>query len=228
MYPMNQPVVNNDATRTIGETGQAKSRAIKMDPAEESILLQRCLANDRRAWDTLVRQYEKCVFRFAFALCHDRDDAEDISAQVFIRVFQNLHTFRNEASFSSWLFRIVRNTHLDMCVRPSWRNTVSLDSDGSGDLPVRQSVEREIADPTPGPESLSIRHEVMTLLNTAVKHLPAYQREVLRLYHGENKSYCEIAEATGLSIGTVKSRINRARAMLRERLTPYRETFVSN
>ncbi len=65
------------------------------------------------------------------------------------------------------------------------------------------------------------------MLSRAVKHLPAYQRQVLRMYHAEGKSYEQIAEATGLSIGTVKSRLNRARNMLRERLMPMRDTLVS-
>jgi RNA polymerase sigma-70 factor (ECF subfamily) len=204
------------------------SGTTKFDTEEERRLLERCLAGEKGAWDTLVRKYEKCVYRFAFNLCHDRDDAEDISAHVFIRVFQNLHTFRNEACFSSWLFRIVRNTHLDMCVRPAWRNNVSLDAEPSSDSPARQSLVREIADPAPTPEAQSIKGEVVRLLNQALTHLPAYQRDVLRLYHGDGKSYEQIAETTGLPVGTVKSRINRARAMLRERLMPYRDTFVSN
>jgi RNA polymerase sigma-70 factor (ECF subfamily) len=195
---------------------------------EELRLLERCLANDKSAWDKLVRRYEKCVYRFAFSLCHDRDDAEDISGQAFIRVFQNLHTFRNEACFTSWLFRIVRNTYLDMCVRPARRNNVSLDAECATDSSTRNTVTREIADPAPGPEAQSIRNEVVRLLSQAVKHLPAYQSDVLRLYHGDGKSYGEIAEATGISVGTVKSRINRARAMLRERLAPYSDTFVTH
>jgi RNA polymerase sigma-70 factor (ECF subfamily) len=221
-------VKNEETVQLQAGLAKTQTRPMAMDQNEEARLLAKCVDGDKAAWDTLVRRYEKCVYRFAFNLCHDRDDAEDISAHVFIRVFQNLHTFRNEACFSSWLFRIVRNTHLDMCVRPAWRSHVSLDTDLAADLTARQTCMREIADPTPTPEAQSIKKEVVRMLNQAVSHLPGYQREVLKLYHADGKSYEQIAETTGLSIGTVKSRINRARAMLRERLMPYRDTFIAN
>jgi RNA polymerase sigma-70 factor (ECF subfamily) len=228
MQPTNQRGNHEETFQAEIELAHTLAREITLDHLDETRLLERCIANDREAWDLLVRRYEKCVYRFAYNLCHNRDDAEDISANVFIRVFQNLHTFRNEACFSSWLFRIVRNTYLDMCVRPAWRAHLSLDAECSADSPVRQTVIREIADPAPSPELQSIKKEVIRLLNNAVKHLPAYQRDVLRLYHADGKSYEQIADVMGLSVGTVKSRINRARGMLRERLMPFRDTFVSN
>lgn len=214
--------------------GQAESEGPREGTTElgdsserEARLLQRCNAGDRAAWDTLVRMYEKSVYRFAYMLCRDRDDAEDISGHVFVRVYQNLHTFRHEASFSSWLYRIVRNTYLDMCVRPMWRSNVSLDADNGNDCGDTRARLSDMPDNAPSPETVCIRKEVAKLLAGAVKHLPAYQREVVRMYHTDGKSYEQIAEATGLSIGTVKSRLNRARAMLRERLMPYKETLTS-
>jgi len=192
---------------------------------EDALLLERCNSGDKAAWDTLIKQNEKSVYRFAYRLCRNYDDAADIAGQVFIRVYQNLHTFRHEASFSSWVFRIVRNTYLDLCVRPAWRNNVSLDTDGKVDsVPGRA---REFADQGMTPEQRCIQNETSRMLSKAVRHLPEYQRQVLRMYHAEGKTYEQIAEATGLSIGTVKSRLNRARNMLRERLTPIHDTLVS-
>jgi RNA polymerase sigma-70 factor (ECF subfamily) len=197
-----------------------------LNPEEEALLLERCLANDKGAWDTLLRVYEKSVYRFAYMLCRNRDDAADIAGHVFVRVYQNLHTFRHDACFSSWLFRIVRNTYLDLCVRPAYRNNVSLDADSNSDTGLSRTQIREIADPCPSPETACIKKEIAKLLNAAVSHLPRYQREVVQMYHSDGKSYEQIAEATGLSIGTVKSRLSRARAMLRERLTPYMDTLT--
>jgi len=194
-------------------------------PDEADVLLERCNAGDAAAWDTLIKQNEKSVYRFAYRLCRNYDDAADIAGQVFVRLYQNLHTFRHEASFSSWVFRIVRNTYLDLCVRPACRYNVSLDTDNPADESIAKV--REFADPTPTPEARCIEHETSRILARAVKHLPAYQRQVLRMYHAEGKSYEQIAEATGLSIGTVKSRLNRARNMLRERLTPVRDMLIS-
>jgi len=198
-----------------------------IDQANEAVLLERCIAGDMTAWDGLIRKYETVVFRFAYGLCKDRDDAADIAGHVFVRVYQNLHTFRHEASFSSWLFRIVRNTHLDICVRPAWRTNVSLDAESSSDAHTSKSQISEMADPCPTPEAVCLKKEVARLLASAVRHLPAYQREVVRMYHADGKSYEEIAQETGLSIGTVKSRLNRARNMLRERLMPYKETLTT-
>jgi RNA polymerase sigma-70 factor (ECF subfamily) len=199
--------------------------ASTVDNISEIVLLDRCKAGDTAAWDTLIRRYEKSVYKFAYSLCRNHEEAGDIAGQVFLRLYQNLHTFRNEASFTSWLFRIVRNTYLDLCVRPAHRGHLSLDAGPNNDN--EPSTGRDIMDPSPSPEAVCMEHETAQLLAKAIHHLPAYQRQVLRMYHTEGKSYEEIAAATGLSIGTVKSRLNRARNMLRERLSPYQETFIA-
>jgi RNA polymerase sigma-70 factor (ECF subfamily) len=190
----------------------------------EIALLERCKSGDDRAWNTLIKRYEKSVYKFAYSLCRNHEEAGDIAGQVFLRLYQNLHTFRNEASFTSWLFRIVRNTYLDLCVRPAHRSHLSLDAGPANDN--EPSAGRDIMDPSPSPEAVCLDNETAQMLSKAIMHLPAYQRQVLRLYHSEGKSYEEIAETTGLSIGTVKSRLNRARTMLRERLAPFQETLM--
>jgi RNA polymerase sigma-70 factor (ECF subfamily) len=213
----------NSNTVAANRTHSAKTSGA--DNIGEIVLLDRCKAGDVAAWDTLIRRYEKSVYKFAYSLCHNHEEAGDIAGQVFLRLYQNLHTFRNEASFTSWLFRIVRNTYLDLCVRPAHRGHLSLDAGPNNDN--EPSTGRDIMDPSPSPESLCMEHETAQLLAKAIHHLPAYQRQVLRMYHSEGKSYEEIAAATGLSIGTVKSRLNRARNMLRERLAPYQDTFMA-
>jgi len=195
------------------------------DNHTDLVLIERCKAGDTAAWDTLIRRYEKSVYKFAYSLCRNHEEAGDIAGQVFLRLYQNLHTFRNEASFTSWLFRIVRNTYLDLCVRPAHRGHLSLDAGPGNDN--EPSAGRDIMDPSPSPETVCLENETAQLLAKAIHHLPAYQRQVLRMYHTEGKSYEEIAEATGLSIGTVKSRLNRARTMLRERLAPFQETLLA-
>jgi RNA polymerase sigma-70 factor (ECF subfamily) len=147
-------------------------------PDESAVLLARCNAGDAAAWDTLIKQNEKSVYRFAYRLCRNYDDAADIAGQVFIRLYQNLHTFRHEASFSSWVFRIVRNTYLDLCVRPACRNNVSLDSDSPTDTAALRV--REFADPGPTPETCCIEKETARILSRAVKHLPVAKRWLRR------------------------------------------------
>lgn len=185
----------------------------------EAELLERCKAGESAAWDMLIRKYEKSVNKFAYSLCRNYEEAGDIAGQVFLRLYQNLHTFRNEASFTSWLFRIVRNTYLDLCVRPAHRGHLSLDAGPNNGT--EASAGRDIMDPAPSPETICMEQEVSQLLAKAIMHLPAYQRQVLRMYHTEGKSYEEIAEATGLSIGTVKSRLNRARNAFAEIIEPW-------
>jgi RNA polymerase sigma-70 factor (ECF subfamily) len=217
MYAMTQ------TSTTVNRTHTANPAA--SDNIGEMVLLDRCKAGNVAAWDTLIRRYEKSVYKFAYSLCRNHEEAGDIAGQVFLRLYQNLHTFRNEASFTSWLFRIVRNTYLDLCVRPAHRGHLSLDAGPNNDS--EPATGRDIMDPAPSPEAICMEHETAQLLARAIHHLPAYQRQVLRMYHTEGKSYEEIAAATGLSIGTVKSRLNRARNMLRERLSPYQETFMA-
>lgn len=218
MNPMIQTDRNTSTTRPA-------STVSTVEAISETVLLERCKAGDTAAWDALIRRYEKSVYKFAYSLCRNHEEAGDIAGQVFLRLYQNLHTFRNEASFTSWLFRIVRNTYLDLCVRPAHRGHLSLDASPTNDG--EPTAGRDIMDPSPSPETLCMESETAQLLAKAIHHLPAYQRQVLRMYHTEGKSYEEIAEATGLSIGTVKSRLNRARTMLRERLAPYQETFMT-
>jgi RNA polymerase sigma-70 factor (ECF subfamily) len=195
----------------------------EIDPVEIA-MIERCKAGEMAAWDTLIKRYEPSVFKFAYSLCHCHEDADDITGRVFLRLYRNIHNFRHECSFRSWLFRIVRNNYIDTCIRAAHRRNVSLysavDSDGETVYP------RDAIDPQPGPERTCLDNETALLLNQAILHLPAYQREVVRMYHIEGKSYGAIASTTGLSIGTIKSRLNRARINLRERLAPMRETLI--
>ena len=187
------------------------------ETVERRLLLEECVKGNPRAWDRLIQLYHAPVLRFAYSLCGNHADAEDISLQVFGHLFRNLHTFRNDAAFSTWLFKIVRNTFQDVCVRPSYRAHFSLDApnpNGDGILG------HDIEDPLPTPESVCLAQESARLLVKAIHYLPEYQREVVKMYHFEGKSYEEIALATGMSVGTIKSRLNRARTMLRDRLAP--------
>lgn len=230
MYPMTQTASRGVSTHhannvPVANTSVTVAHTVaNSDSISETVLLERCKQGDSTAWDTLIRRYEKSVYKFAYSLCRNHEEAGDIAGQVFLRLYQNLHTFRNEASFTSWLFRIVRNTYLDLCVRPAHRGHLSLDASPNNDN--EPTAGRDIMDPSPSPETMCMEHETAQLLAKAIHHLPAYQRQVLRMYHTEGKSYEEIAATTGLSIGTVKSRLNRARTMLRERLAPYQETFM--
>ena len=193
-----------------------------MPDMDESTLIQRCKAGDRSAFDVLVRTYEKRVYNLAFRLSASYDDANDISVDAFLRVFQAIRLFRGDAHFSTWLFRIVTNVYLDR--RKRTRNKQHLSLEEYIDLE-ENSVSRQVEDTNPSPETIVELNERSQVLQGAINELPDYQRAMIVLYHTEGLSYEEIAEVFSLPIGTVKSRLNRARLLLKNKLLPVKELF---
>ena len=193
-----------------------------MPDIDESILIERCKAGDRSAFDVLVRAYEKRVYNLAYRLSASYDEASDISVDAFLRVFQAIRLFRGDAHFSTWLFRIVTNVYLDR--RKRFRNKQHLSLEEYIDLE-ENSVSRQIEDTGMGPEETAEQHERTFVLQTAINELPDYQRAMVVLYHTEGLSYEEIAAVFSLPIGTVKSRLNRARLVLKNKLEPVKELF---
>jgi RNA polymerase sigma-70 factor (ECF subfamily) len=193
-----------------------------MTDADEQRLIERSKEGDRRAFDALVRMHEKRVYNLAYRLSGNYDEAGDITVEAFLRVYQAINNFRGDANFSTWLYRIVTNVYLDRRKRQKNRQTLSLEE--YVELEESQ-VTRQIEDPSPGPEALVEAQQRQALLQKAIESLPEYQRAMIVLYHIDGLSYEEIAEVLSLPIGTVKSRLNRARLALREKLEPIREAF---
>src|SRR5579862_4079757 len=123
---------------------------------DERTLIARCKEGDRSAFDTLIRNYEKRVYNLAYRLCGHYDEANDISVDAFIRVYQALRLFRGEANFSTWLFRIVTNVYLDR--RKRTRNKQHLSLEEYIELE-ENSVARQIEDPSPTPGMVAEHHE---------------------------------------------------------------------
>ncbi len=194
----------------------------RMIEAEERLIIERCKRGDHKAFDSLVRAYEKRVYNFAYRLCSNYDEANDVCADTFLRVFQAIHLFRGNPNFSTWLFRIVINVYLDR--RKRARNKQHLSLQEYIDLE-ESSLVRQVEDPSPTPDRIVEDHERRDILQDAIATLPDYQRAMIVLYHTEGRSYEEIAEALSLPVGTVKSRLNRARLFLREKLQPVKEHF---
>lgn len=192
--------------------------------AEEKALIERCKRGDLAAFNDLVRKYEKQVYNFAYRLTGNYDDANDVAQDAFLRVFNAIGTFRGDASFSTWLFRITTNVFLDDRKRAKAHPHTSLDEY----LELGESsVARQIEDPSPTPEAILEETERVQILQSAIGSLSEDQRAVVTLYHGQQKSYEEIAEIMDLPLGTVKSRLNRARLALKEKLGGIRELFSS-
>ncbi len=205
------------------ESGFVRTRKdAKSVRRDDSAIIERCKEGDITAFDELVGRYEKQVYNFAYRMTGNYDDASDIASEAFIKVYNAIDTFRGEANFSTWLFRIVTNLYLDERKRSKAHLNVPLDE--YIDLE-ESSVTRQIEDPSPGPQELLEAGERAEVLARAIYDLPDYQRVMVLLFHTQGKSYEEIAEITELPIGTVKSRLNRARLALKEKLEPIQELF---
>jgi len=201
---------------------RAAGRSHAAGSEQERILLERCRRGDRTAFDELVRVHQKKVYNFAFRLCGNYDEANDIAADTFLRVYNSLPSFRGDSSFITWLFRITTNVYLDARKRQRARPQQSLEEL----LELEETtVARQYEDPAPTPPERAELRERSDLLQAAISQLPDYQRMMIVMYHSEERSYEEIAAVLGLPIGTVKSRLNRARMQLRQLLKPVEEHF---
>ena len=179
-------------------------------PSDTDVLIARCLEGDQAAWDQIVKQYWRKVFNLAYKFVGRHDEAEDLTQDIFLKIFKALHTFDRRANFQTWLISISRNLCIDhyRSVRKE-RETMARDVDASDLSP--PSRER-------GPylqlEQLDLKH----LIKRALAELPASLRDAVVLRDLQEFSYQEIAERLGLPEGTVKSRINRGRLELARQL----------
>jgi RNA polymerase sigma-70 factor (ECF subfamily) len=187
---------------------------------EDTRLVLRVRSGDYGALDELVQRHYRNVFNLAFRLSNDYDEAQDIAQEAFIRVHNALPSFRGDANFTTWLYRIVKNVFLDERKKKRIRAHSSLEEMVELE---DTSVTRQIEDPKPGPDWMVERQERADVVQRAVQSLPKNQRLMIGLYHFQHRSYEEIAEIMALPIGTVKSRLNRARLALGSKLSGSRE-----
>jgi len=201
---------------------QAMSRAGPEGLPEDRELIERCKRGDIGAFDQLFRRYTRQVYNYAFRMIPNYDDANDIAQEAFVRAFNSIRSFRGDSNFSTWLFRIVYNVSLDEIKRRKGRYLLSLDEQ----LELEEdSLTRQVESESPSPDELVEKQERDRILQEAIETLPEYQKAMIVLYHMQGFSYEEIAEIVGLPIGTVKSRLNRARESLKEKLKAQRELF---
>jgi RNA polymerase sigma-70 factor (ECF subfamily) len=201
----------------LGTEGElAPEEAVEVHP--DVALVERAKAGDTAAFEVLVKQYERQIFRTALHITQNREDAEDITQDVFFKAFQKLDQFQGNSKFSTWLVRIAVNESLMRLRKRKTSKTVSMDQDvetGEGSIP------RDFAEWRPNPEQNYNQAELADILRKTIAGLPPGFRTVFTLRDIENLSTEETAEALGLSVPAVKSRLLRARLQLRERLSRY-------
>jgi len=182
--------------------------------SREGTLIERCVSGDDDAFAELVAEHERMVVQLAVNLLGDRDEARDLAQEVFLRVFRTLARFRGQSSLKTWIYRIevnqARNRHRFWCRRHR-ADQVPLE--------VLDSVHVELSTATARPDQLLATKELAEQLQRALDGLPFEQRTAMVLREIDGLSYEEIAFSLGVAVGTVKSRLTRARQTLRAELS---------
>lgn len=181
----------------------------------EKIWLKQSKSGDLASFERLIEKYQHVAYNIAYRMVGNEEDAKDITQEAFIKVFKSITSFREDSSFSTWLYRIVMNTCKDE-LRKKKLKVVSIDRD----IEVGESsVTFEIPDHTYSPEVVYEKKQLHAMLSQALTDLPEQNRIVVIMRDVQGFSYEDIAECINIPVGTVKSRINRGRHMLREMIT---------
>src|ERR1700678_1625945 len=183
----------------------------------DAALLSTAKAGDADAFVELSRRYYRRVFQETFRITRNQQDAEDALQDSLLKAFSHLNNFEERSSFSTWLTRIAINSAL-MILRKR-RNCFECSLDGTDD-PNSNSERWEIRSLAEDPESSYVRREREALLREAIRRLPPRCREVVELWQAKEYSAREIAQALGISVPAVKSRVSRARLTLQAELLP--------
>ena len=182
---------------------------------DEVTLIQRSCQGDLDAFNHLVESYQSQVFNLAWRMLGSHASAEDAAQEAFISAYRNIASYRG-GSFRAWLLRITTNACYDLLRAAKRHGGASLDA-----LLETPSFQPPSKDPSP--ESQALSAELSAVIQQAILALPDDQRSVLVLVDVEGLAYEEVAQAAGVNIGTVKSRLSRARAHVRESLAAHRE-----
>src|SRR5262245_52716712 len=187
--------------------------------AEEALFVARLQANEDAAYDELVRTYSASLFHVAYRMLGDSAEASDAVQEIFLKVFRNIGGFKGEAALKTWVFRIGFSEILNRL--RWWRRrhrfaTMSLDEQPNG-----SSAGLSLPSPSPSPEQLLQSKEQETAIQQALGRISKDHRSIIVLRDIEGFSYNEIADVLGVSIGTVKSRLARARSDLKKSLMRY-------
>jgi len=208
------------AIRTTNPSSGAAVRE-QLRRLEDSAVVNAFLGGEERAFEELVERYQTRLLNFIYRTTGDRERAEDLVQEVFIRVYRHLHRFDRSKKFSTWIYTIASNLAKNE-LRNRSRNPLVL----------FQTIKRnwqdedrplQFEDPASRPDDLFRKRHLRELVENSVQKLPLHHRQVFVLRELEGKSYEEIAEITSCNLGTVKSRLNRARNAFASIIAPHLE-----
>jgi len=173
-------------------------------------------------FDALVIKYEKKIFNVIYRFLGDYEEANDLTQETFLSAYRHYDRFRGDAKVFTWLYQIARNLCINRVRQRERQRALRIESlDQPRDSDEDEGLTREIADWSQSPQTALEAKELRRKLAAAIEALPPDYKEVVLLREFHNLSYNEIVEATGLTLENVKTRLSRARAMLRRKLEPY-------
>ena len=187
-----------------------------MDATEAAAVLDRARQGDSEAFRALVEQHSRSVFRLAFRMTGNEQDAEDVVQESFLRAYRQLGRFESRANFGTWLYRIVSNCSVDLM-----RSKQARHDQVRGDSLDERAMELPAAD-VPGPERMAQSAEIETRVQRALRELSPLERAAFTLRHYEGRSIEEISSALGLGTSAAKHSVFRAVKKLRVALAPLR------
>ncbi len=201
----------------------SKELTVKQAPAlswpevadREAVLVRRCADRDEQACAELVSDHQRMVFQLSLHLLSDPEEARDLTQDVFLQVFRTIHRFRGQSALRTWIYRIAVNQARN---RQRWWRRRHRSSQVSLDEHIEQHGDIVASDVRGKPDVVLGRKELATRIWTALESLPFDQRTAVVLREIDGLSYDEIAFSLGIAIGTVKSRLTRAREALRSQL----------
>ena len=182
---------------------------------DETVLIQKSQQGDMDAFEQLVLLYEKKVYTIAYKYMGNHEDASDMAQEALIKAYQSIGSFRGEAAFGTWLGRITANKCLDVLRKRQRVQVTSLDDEVELE---EGSVKKELASEAVTPEEHTVQQETVQYVQDMIGQMREEYRIVLVLRELEGHSYEEIASMLSCSLGTVKSRISRARNYLKEQI----------
>jgi len=185
---------------------------------DDSMLVQQCRQGDSEAMERLIRKYQNRIYNIILRMCANRDDAAELTQETFVKIIENIDGFQGRSSFYTWAFRIAVNLTLNFCQKNVKFRLSSLDAqqDEHDEQAGQQLKEFLSDDSSPDPAAVAQNKELCELAIKSLMKLDDNQKAVVVLRDIEGMSYAQIAEVLDIELGTVRSRLSRARNNLRE------------
>jgi RNA polymerase sigma-70 factor (ECF subfamily) len=185
---------------------------------DDNLLVERCQKGDPKATETLIIKYQDRIYNVILKICGNKDDAAELTQDTFVKVLQNIDKFESRSSFYTWAFRIAVNLTINYCKRNVKLGLKSIDiQDNQNSEQTKKALKALLKDDkSADPSTIAANKELANLIMKAIMKLDDAHRAVIVLRDIEGMNYAQMADILSINLGTVKSRLSRARSQLRE------------